>query len=91
MDNNRVSELLLNSLETEIGGVQIYETALRCVANEDLRKEWEKYRDQTERHTEILRNVCSQMGVDLKMETRAEEGCETSGNLWSRRWKWRGR
>jgi rubrerythrin len=69
MESERINELLLNSLETEIGGVQIYETALRCVVNEDLRKEWEKYRDQTEHHTEILEEVCTQVGVDPTKET----------------------
>jgi hypothetical protein len=69
MDSNRVNDLILNSLETEIGGVEIYETALRCAVNEDLRQEWAEYRDQTERHTEILQNICSQMGIDPEKET----------------------
>jgi hypothetical protein len=64
-----VTDLILNSLETEIGGVQIYDTALRFVVNDDLRKEWQEYRHQTEHHGEILRNVCSQMGIDPKKET----------------------
>jgi rubrerythrin len=69
MNSNRVTDLILNSLETEIGGIQIYDTALRCVVNDDLRKEWQEYRDQTEHHGDILRNVCSQMGIDPKEET----------------------
>jgi hypothetical protein len=69
MDSNRVTELLLNSLETEIGGVEIYETALRCAVNEDLRQEWQEYRDQTEHHTEVLQNVCGRMGVDPNQDT----------------------
>ena len=32
--NQQMNELLLQSLETELGGVQVYETALRCVVNE---------------------------------------------------------
>jgi hypothetical protein len=39
---DQFTELLLQMLETEQGGVKVYETALRCVVNEDLEKEWEK-------------------------------------------------
>jgi len=39
---DQFNELLLQMLETEQGGVKVYETALRCVVNEDLEKEWEK-------------------------------------------------
>ena len=39
----QLNELLLQSLETELGGVQIYQTALGCVVNKDLQEEWEKY------------------------------------------------
>ena len=69
MNEKRLNELLLNALETEIGGVEIYATALRCAQNEDLRKEWEKYREQTEHHVEILQGVCSEMGADPEKET----------------------
>ena len=41
--NEQVTELLLQSLEHEKGGVQVYETALKCAVNEDLKEEWEKY------------------------------------------------
>jgi len=54
MENEPGHDLLLNSLETEIGEVQIYETALRCAVNEDFREAWSKYRDQTEHHTDVL-------------------------------------
>jgi hypothetical protein len=31
MNKNQISELVLQALETEKGGVQVYETALRAV------------------------------------------------------------
>ena len=34
------TELLLQMLETEQGGVQVYETTLRCVLNDELKEEW---------------------------------------------------
>jgi hypothetical protein len=43
MKDEEVRELLYQALETELGGVQVYQTALRCVVNADLKKEWEEY------------------------------------------------
>ena len=54
MDTKMVKELLLQSLEHEMGGVKVYETALKCVVNEDLKEEWEKYLEQTEKHVQVL-------------------------------------
>ena len=39
MDMQVVKELILQSLEHERGGVKIYETALKCAQNEDLKEE----------------------------------------------------
>ncbi len=64
-----LQELLLQGLETERGGVQIYTTALRCVLNDDLRKEWEEYLDQTTRHEQIMTDVLKQLGIDPEKET----------------------
>jgi rubrerythrin len=69
MDMQMVKELILQSLEHERGGVKIYETALKCVQNEDLKEEWEKYHQQTERHVQILQDVCSQMQLDAEEQT----------------------
>jgi rubrerythrin len=69
MDMQMVKELILQSLEHERGGVKIYEAALKCVQNEDLKEEWEKYHQQTERHVQILQDVCSQMQLDAEEQT----------------------
>ncbi len=69
MDMQVVKELILQSLEHERGGVKIYETALKCVQNEDLKEEWEKYHQETERHVQILQDVCSQMQLDAEEQT----------------------
>ena len=47
METKMVKELLLQSLEHEMGGVKVYQTALKCVLNEDLKEEWEKYLEET--------------------------------------------
>ena len=42
-DQAQVEELLYQALETELGGVQVYQTALKCAVNDDLHKEWKEY------------------------------------------------
>jgi len=37
------NELLYQALETEKGGIQVYETAIQCAVNKELKEEWEKY------------------------------------------------
>ena len=64
MKNAQLKELLLQSLEHERGGVLVYRTALECVINKDLRKEWTKYLGQTENHVEILTTACEALGLD---------------------------
>jgi hypothetical protein len=62
--STRLKELLLQSLEHERGGVLIYQTALECVRNDDLQKEWKKYLLQTREHVEALTSTCIAMGID---------------------------
>jgi rubrerythrin len=69
MNKQQVNELVLQSLEQEIGGIQVYETALKCAINEDLRDEWKKYLEQTRNHEQILRGVCKALDVDAAKET----------------------
>lgn len=61
---SQLKELLLQSLEHEYGGVLLYQTALECVFNDDLREEWEKYLAQTQTHVELLTTACEQLGLD---------------------------
>jgi hypothetical protein len=67
--NQQLNELLLQALETEMGGVQVYQTALGCVVNEDLKEEWEKYLDQTSHHVEIMRELFEKLELDPEQET----------------------
>src|SRR5690348_9801971 len=69
METPQLKELLLQSLEHERGGVKIYETALKCVQNEDLEEEWTKYLEQTRNHVRVLTEVCQTLGVDPKEQT----------------------
>jgi hypothetical protein len=64
MVSAQLKELLLQSLTHERGGVLVYQTALECAVNEDLRKEWTEYLAQTEKHVEVLQGVCTALGLD---------------------------
>jgi rubrerythrin len=69
MNTEHVAELLYQALETEQGGIQIYETALRCVQNRELKEEWEKYLEQTRTHEQIVLNLLEVFGLDPAIET----------------------
>ena len=69
MKNEQVHHLLYEALETEIGGVLVYKTAIRCALNDDLKEEWEKYLDQTENHERIIRELLGKFELDPGMET----------------------
>jgi rubrerythrin len=69
METAQVNELLYQALETEQGGTKVYETALRCAVNPDLKEEWEGYLDETRNHEQILLGVLSQMGLDPDVDT----------------------
>ena len=60
----QLKELLLQSLVHERGGALVYQAALECAVNKDLRKEWEKYLTQTQKHVEVLTGVCDSLGID---------------------------
>lgn len=69
MKDEQVRELLYQALETEIGGVQVYTTALRCAENEDLKEEWEEYLEQTKNHVSIMEDVLTKLDLDPNEET----------------------
>src|SRR5215510_13167401 len=76
--NQQLNELLLQALETERGGVEVYKTALRCAVNQDLKEEWEEYLDQTKLHVEILDELVEKFGLDPEQET---PGCKVVGHI----------
>jgi hypothetical protein len=69
MNSEQFNQLLYEALETEIGGVQVYQNAIECAVNEDLKEEWQKYLEQTHQHEQIVRGVFEKMGLDPNVET----------------------
>jgi hypothetical protein len=64
MKDEQVTELLLQALETELGGVEVYKTALKCVVNPDLQEELTKYLAQTTHHVEVVKGIFEDLGLD---------------------------
>jgi hypothetical protein len=69
MQATQVRELLLQSLEAELGGVRIYETALECAVHPSLAEEWEKYLEETRHHVATLQSLCKRLQIDAMAET----------------------
>jgi rubrerythrin len=69
MKTEQLNQLLYEALETEMGGVQVYETAIRCAVNKDLKEEWEEYHEQTQKHEQIVLELFGKLGLDPKKET----------------------
>jgi len=66
------TDLLYQALETERGGVLIYEKALSCVVNPELREEWQRYREETQNHVEQLTEVLESLGLDPNKQTASQ-------------------
>jgi len=79
MNNQQLNELLYQALETELGGVEIYTTALRCAQNKELKEEWEKYLEQTRTHVQIVQNAMNELGLDPEEETPGREVVRHTG------------
>jgi rubrerythrin len=75
----KLKELILQSLAHERGGVKIYQTALTCAHNEDLKDEWQRYLQQTKSHVQILTNVCTALRFDPEEHTKGTQILQAMG------------
>lgn len=71
--NKQTEELLYQALETELGGEQVYQTAIRCAQNSELKEEWQKYLEETQNHQRIVLQVFDSLGLDANRETPGRE------------------
>lgn len=69
MNNEQLHQLLYEAFETEMGGVKVYKTAIRCAINDDLKQEWKEYLGQTEKHEQITRELLNKFKLDPDKET----------------------
>lgn len=82
MNTEQVHELLYQALETEQGGIQVYQKAIRCAVNADLKKEWKEYLEQTQNHERIVRKLFEPFGIDPEEDTPGRKVVRQSGNRW---------
>ena len=62
-DRTQLEDLVLQMMETELGGEKIYRTALESAIHEDLHKEWEGYLQETLHHQQVVRGLCATLGL----------------------------
>lgn len=79
MKEAQVGELLMQALETELGGVEVYRTAIQCAQNKDLKEEWGKYLKQTEHHVEVVTSLLETFGLDPHQMTPGREVVHHTG------------
>lgn len=73
MKRAKFEDLLFEALETEIGGVSVYQTAITCAQLDELKEEWQKYLDETKTHVELLQEAFKTLGLDPDKETPGRE------------------
>jgi len=81
MDEAQLQELLLQTLEHEIRGIALYQRAIECALNEDLREEWESHLEQTREHVGLLRAVCAARTIDPEAPSAGREIVAQLGRL----------
>lgn len=72
-DHAQVHELLLQALETERGGIQVYTAAIKAAQHDELKEEWGKYLDETRTHERILTEVFQELGKDTEESSPGRE------------------
>jgi rubrerythrin len=80
MEMQQLKELLLQSLEHERAGVDVYETAIRCAVSEDLKHQWSDYLEQTHSHAAILEGVLSKLEIDPEHASPGRRIVRSLGN-----------
>lgn len=79
MNRQQVEDLLYQALETEIGGQKVYEAAIRCAQNAELKEEWQKYLEETRGHERILRTTFERIGLEPDKKTPGRTVIEFKG------------
>lgn len=64
MRQSNVDDFLLQALETETGGVRVYEAAIRCAHDAGMRKQWTNHRSESEQHARIYAQLVEKLGLD---------------------------
>jgi hypothetical protein len=79
MERSNLDELLLQAMETELGGEQLYLAAIENAVNPNVRAEWTKYLDETRNHQAVLERVFATAGLDVDAESPGRELVRAKG------------
>jgi rubrerythrin len=71
--NAALTDLLYQALQTEQGGIKVYEQAITCAINDDLKEEWTKYLEETRRHEQVVLSLFASSGLDPDLMTPGRE------------------
>jgi hypothetical protein len=72
-NEGQLHELLYQALETEIGGIDVYQQAIECAQHDELREEWQEYLKETQKHRKVLLELFSALGLDADKRTSGRE------------------
>jgi rubrerythrin len=64
-------ELLLQALETELAGIEVYGAAIASALDPQLREDWQRYAEQTRRHAALLEAAVRACGLKPGEKTPA--------------------
>jgi len=81
MKKSLLKELVLQSLEHERAGIELYETALQCSVNAHLHQAWERSLAETRSHEEMLREVCDVLEIDPERDSPGRKAVRRVGSL----------
>jgi hypothetical protein len=76
--SDAVVDFLCCGLETEQGGILVYNAAIECAQNEELAEEWEKYLGETEEHVRLYTEILQDLGLDPNLRTPGRPICKNT-------------
>lgn len=79
-DEKQLKDLLLQMMETEIGGELVYRTAITCAVNKDLAKEWQEYLEETITHQTVVKSIFQEIGLNPNEDSPSRQVVKHIGN-----------
>ena len=73
MKKDELLDLLLVTLESEVGSLRVYETTIRCAVDERLNEDWRRFLGRTEHHAELTRRLCEKFDLDPDAESAGRQ------------------
>ena len=68
-DRAQLEDLVLQMMETELGGEKIYRASIATAVNGDLKEEWQGYLKETLHHQDVVRGLCATLGLNADQQS----------------------